>query len=101
MLYSIYVSGDNTLNTGTRIFHDEYIILQHVASYLWFKGDIPHELDVDHIDNDKLNNHPDNLQLLTREKILRKRGIGRNQYSWNLTEEEIMYKRSLKEKEGL
>ena len=101
MLYSIYVSGNNTINTGTRIFRDEYIcILQHVASYLWFKGDIPHELDVDHIDNDKLNNHPDNLQLLTRAENLRKRGVGRNQYSWNLTEEEIMYKRSLKEKEG-
>lgn len=101
LMYVIYVSDDNALNTGTRIIHNEYIsLLQHVASYLWFKGDIPHELDVDHIDNNKLNNHPDNLQLLTRAENLRKRGIGRNQYSWNLTEEEIMEKRRLKEVEG-
>ena len=100
-MYLIYVSEDNALNTGTRVIRNEYIsLLQHVASYLWFKGDIPHELDVDHIDNDKVNNHPDNLQLLTRAENLRKNGIGRNQYSWNLTEEEIMEKRRLKEEEG-
>ena len=65
-------------------------LLEHVAVWLWFKGDIPDGLDLDHIDNDKFNNDIDNLQLLTRKENLRKRGIGHNQYTFNLTDEEIL-----------
>lgn len=35
--------------------------------YWWFNGDIPDGYDVDHKDDDKSNDHPDNLQLLTPE----------------------------------
>ena len=37
----------------------------HRFVYECFRGDIPPELQVDHIDNDKLNNCINNLQLLT------------------------------------
>ena len=37
----------------------------HRFVYECFRGDILHELQVDHIDNDKQNNCIDNLQLLT------------------------------------
>ena len=39
--------------------------LHHRFVYECFKGDIPSELQVDHIDNDNQNNCIDNLQLLT------------------------------------
>ena len=42
--------------------------------YISFKGDIPSGYDVDHIDNDTLNNLPSNLQILTRKDNLAKRG---------------------------
>lgn len=38
----------------------------HKLVYLAFCGEIPEGLTVDHIDNDKLNNHYSNLQLLSR-----------------------------------
>lgn len=37
----------------------------HRVVYVWHHGDIPQGMVVDHIDNDKTNNHKDNLQLLT------------------------------------
>ncbi|QIG69860.1 HNH endonuclease protein [Rhizobium phage RHph_I3_11] len=37
----------------------------HRIVYEAFHGEIPEDMTVDHIDNDKLNNHKDNLQLLT------------------------------------
>lgn len=41
--------------------------------YAWFKGDVPANMDVDHIDGDTFNNSIDNLQLLTRKENLAKR----------------------------
>ena len=41
-----------------------------------FKGDIPIELQVDHIDNDKQNNCIDNLQLLTPAENCQKAPVG-------------------------
>lgn len=73
-------------------------ILEHVLVWLWFKGDIPEGYDVDHIDNDKLNNKIENLQLLTRKENLAKRGVGRNQYSYHLSDEEILAMRELKKR---
>lgn len=42
-------------------------------TYIWFKGDIPEGLQVDHIDNCTFNNCPANLQLLTLHQNLEKR----------------------------
>lgn len=43
--------------------------------YIWHKGDIPPEMDIDHLDNDSFNNHLDNLQLLTHKENLYKRYV--------------------------
>lgn len=39
----------------------------HRLVYLAWKGEIPVDMVVDHIDADKLNNHADNLQLLSNQ----------------------------------
>lgn len=44
----------------------------HRLVYHHFKGCIPDTLVVDHIDNDKKNNHISNLQLLTRSENIKK-----------------------------
>lgn len=42
----------------------------------------PANFDIDHIDDNSINNNFENLQLLTRQENLRKRGTGyRNQYA--------------------
>lgn len=38
-----------------------------VLVYLWFKGDIPAGMEVDHIDDNPLNNLPENLHLLSHK----------------------------------
>lgn len=43
--------------------------------YAWFKGPVPADMDIDHIDNDPFNNRLENLQLLTREENIRKRYV--------------------------
>lgn len=40
--------------------------------YLAFKGNIPEGLEVDHIDHNRVNNHIDNLQLLTKSENIKK-----------------------------
>lgn len=42
--------------------------LLHRLMYELFIGPIPDGMTVDHIDGDKLNNHPSNFQLLTSEE---------------------------------
>lgn len=74
------------------------IIVSNIV-WVWFNGQIPQGYDVDHIDNNPLNNKLSNLQLLTRQENLAKRGCGRNQYSYYMTDEEILAKR--KEKKEL
>ena len=49
----------------------------HRFVYECFKGDIPSELQVDHIDNNKVNNHIDNLQLLTPAANSQKAPVGK------------------------
>lgn len=50
--------------------------------YAWFNGDIPEgNYDIDHIDNDTLNNNPENLRLVTHKENIQKRpNHGCNQY---------------------
>ena len=51
--------------------------LLHRFVYECFRGDIPPELQVDHIDNDKKNNCIDNLQLLTPAANCQKAPVGK------------------------
>lgn len=62
------------------------IVLSRLV-YAYFIGDIPANMDVDHIDNDSLNNKLSNLRLLTRKQNLAKRFMdnptnGCNQWSY-------------------
>lgn len=67
----------------------------HVANYVWNVADKPQGLVVDHIDNNSLNNHVSNLQLLTprenvnKEKDRPPRTVQMPKY---ITEEEILRK---------
>lgn len=58
-----------------------YPIALHRLIYVWYKGDIPQGYVVDHIDNNQLNNDPDNLQLLTRGENVKKNNNGHNQFT--------------------
>lgn len=41
----------------------------------WYKGEVPGDMDVDHIDGDKFNNHIDNLQIISRRENLARRSL--------------------------
>lgn len=56
--------------------------------WVYFFGKIPKGYDIDHINEDPLDNRLDNLQLLTRKENLAKRGHSVNQYTANLSKEE-------------
>lgn len=64
-------------------YHSKKTLLMtyHRFLYTWYNDSIPAGYDVDHIDNNPLNNDINNLQLLTRKENLAKRGKGINQYS--------------------
>ena len=49
--------------------------------FVWFVRDIEYGEQIDHIDNNPLNNTLDNLQVLTQEENLKKKGISRNQFT--------------------
>lgn len=53
----------------------------HSFLYAWYKGEVPAGYDVDHIDDNTLNNDLSNLQLLTHAENIKKRGGGKNQYT--------------------
>ena len=48
----------------------EFTLGVHRVVYAWFNGFIPTGLVVDHINEDKTDNHKDNLQLLTPQQNL-------------------------------
>lgn len=55
-------------------------VLWHRAVWAWFNGEANAKLDIDHIDNNSFNNAISNLQELSREDNLAKRGGFKNQY---------------------
>ena len=67
--------------------------------FVWFIRDLEYGEQIDHKDNNPLNNTLDNLQALTQAENLKKKPVGRNQYNWNLTDEEILKQKAEKEKE--
>jgi len=56
----------------------EIYIPFHRLVYAWFNGSVPKGMIVDHIDDDKLNNDPTNLQLLTPSQNIWKNRPGVN-----------------------
>ena len=63
------------------------VVLSNIV-WVYFNGQIPEGYDVDHINNNPLDNSLENLQLLTRQENIRKRGCGANQWTANCSEEE-------------
>ena len=64
---------------------------QYVLSnivWVYFNGQIPEGYDVDHINDNPLDNRLENLQLLTRKENLCKRGHCINQYTVGLSKKE-------------
>lgn len=54
---------------------DNKIVLVHRLVYEAFKGEIPEDLEIDHIDRNKHNNNPNNLRLVTRAENLDNRDL--------------------------
>lgn len=61
--------------------------------YAWYHGLTPADMEVDHIDNNPHNNNIENLQLLSKTDNLKKKRLSKNQFTYMLTEEEILAKR--------
>lgn len=64
--------------------------------WAWYNGECPSDITIDHIDNKHgtpYDNRIDNLQMLTLEDNLKKKKVSRNQYTWYLTDDEILDKR--------
>lgn len=68
-------------------------IALHRIVYAWFNGVARAGMTIDHIDNNELNNNVHNLREMTLEENLSRKKVGRNQYNWDLTDEEILSRR--------
>ena len=68
-------------------------IALHRIVYAWFNG-VAHEgMTIDHIDNNELNNNIHNLREMSLEENLSRKTVSRNQYNWDLSDEEILSRR--------
>lgn len=76
--------------------YSAFTVLVNRAIYAWYHGEVPAGYEVDHIDNNTLNNHLHNLRLLTKEENLNRKPISRNQHNYWKTDEEILAERENK-----
>lgn len=49
-----------------------YKLAVHRVVYAWFRGEVPEDMVVDHIDTNKADNSIENLQLLTQDENMNK-----------------------------
>lgn len=68
-------------------------IALHRIVYAWFNGVAREGMTIDHIDNDELNNNVHNLREMSLEENLSRKTVSRNQYNWDLSDEEILSRR--------
>lgn len=67
-----------TMNCGyLRLIFQDRSYYCHVICYEKYKGDIPEGMEVDHIDHNRTNNHPDNLRLVTKGENLKNKSLYR------------------------
>ena len=52
--------------------HKRVHLRLHTVIYAWYKGEVPLEYDIDHVDNNSLNNNIDNLELVTHAENIRR-----------------------------
>ena len=92
--------GNNGKNYLTFVFYEnnkkrDYLI--HRFVFETFKGEIPSDKQVDHVDNCKENNSITNLQLLTPSENTRKNHFKKKVFSLNIETQEKKIFDSLKE----
>jgi len=92
----VYIGGKVTTKTGKSYYRQSFI-LAHVFVWLWVNGSIGDGMDIDHIDNNTMNYHIENLQEITHKDNLAKRGCGFNQYTAGMTAEQVFAMRAEKQ----
>lgn len=70
--YAFSVDTDGYAQTTIVVTGRKLSLKQHRLVWLYWNGEIPAGMTIDHIDGNKLNNDPSNLQLLTRGENARK-----------------------------
>lgn len=74
-----------------------HTLLVHRIVYAYFHGIAHKGLSIDHLDNNPFNNDIDNLEEIEQSENIHRRGIGRNQYNYLMSDEEILAMRKAKE----
>lgn len=83
-IFTPHPYGVGKLYKGYSFWHNKksYVCPVSIFNYIWYKGDIPDGMEVDHINNNTLDNSLDNLQLLShRDNIDKRMNGGSNQFS--------------------
>ena len=84
--------------------HKRLHLRLHTVIYAWYKGEVPLGYDIDHVDNNPINNNIDNLELVTHAENMRRcpnKDInhwyyikGYNKESWEKRRQELTNKRN-------
>lgn len=76
-----------------------YKLSVHRVVYAWFRGEVPEDMIVDHIDTNKSDNSIENLQLLTQDENMAKYSadLKNNLMKCDLTKPRSYYEEKLKE----
>lgn len=70
--YAFAVDTDGYAQTTISVAGKRVTLKQHRLVWLYWHGEIPEGMTIDHIDGNKLNNSPDNLQVMSRGDNARK-----------------------------